>query len=1585
MKPFPFSVWMTRLEALCLIAACLFCATSEAQQADLYRKFSTGFRNPPARAHPLVYHWWLGGHVDTIRLKEEIRAFSDAGVAGFTIFEIGSRDTVLVGTGPEFLGDESFRTIRLAVDEAGKFGMEVGLNTASSWNAGGKWIPARHAAKSIYQSAVTTAGGGRLKLKIPFPEIPERDPGGRKRMIEWGNNGKPAYSEEIAVLAIPAGKVHADTSVLHDVSGHFDPGTETLDWNFPPGDWKIVRYVCANSGENLVLPSRHSAGPIIDHFDAEATAFHFNYIINRLESVLGDLRKTALKSLYMASYEARGFTWTPTLAAEFRQVNGYGIKKLLPALFDETFFPPAITARFKADFQHTLSELMIRNFYMKSKEICNAHGLKNNSEAGGPGLPLHRVPVEPLKALGKGLDIPRGEFWINHEQFNADGIDILRVVKEVSSAAHIYGSRIVEMEAFTSFQHWQEGPFEMKPAGDRAFAEGMNRVVVHGSTHNPAGTGHPGIVYHAGTHYNDKQVWWKKIKPFNQYLARISYLLQEADFEADVLYYYGDTIPNYGGHKHGRFSPGAGYDYELINTEILLNLEVKNGRLVNPGNGGTFRLLALTKEQEIPDQVRAKLNDLSKKGAVISGLKHEKATAGQLLKAMNVPPDFDYDDKDLFTLDYTHYRKDGLDFYFVVNTTGDWVSRNLTFRQFKKTPEVWDPVTGEIAAITIFEQGTGGITLPLALAPYESTFVVFQPGSTGESYTKINSGKIDPPKIRYGEYGMEIWEDGMFELHHGSKGRKFPNRLHVRTLEGAWEVFFDKTRGAPEKAIFPALSSWTLSETDGIRYYSGTARYEKQFVHTRHTGGQPGGRVYLDLGDLSHVAEVWLNGRSLGITWAKPFRFEVTGLLLAGMNKLVVEVANTWSNRITGDAITGQKVTRTHVPGTFVKGINQVRIPWRDVPLIPSGLFGPVTFTTLFPVAGAKELSVARIFSDYMVLQRDKPVPVWGTGTPDDEVAVQLGGHSFRCKVGSDGRWQGNLPAFPAGGPYTLRVQGPQKKVEFSNVLIGDVWFASGQSNMEHAVAGWEWIPHSAIRDAEKELKDTHFPRVRLFNVSLFPSPAPLPDLAADDKWQVAGAQSLAGFSASAWFFAKKLNRELNIPIGIIHSAWGGTSILAWSNPESLDDFSDSLHLKPFAGNYTAPVWKEMVRESISNHRERRIRMSYASPEALSTVLHDASGRLDWQTTEIPAEGKKFGAVTWLKKDITIPEDISGTGLELSLGFLNRQSNVYWNGTELGYFQYPAPVKIKVPASLVKPGRNRIVIRLSNQWETGQVQGKPEAFTLRAEVAEFGLPLAGNWEVLEGLEPIPAPQPSYVNQPSFLFNGMVNPVVPYAIKGVIWNQGEADAARPALYARLFTRLIGDWRKLWRDDRLPFFFVQGSNAYYTHEFGKRTFSKSYLREAQAKALALDGTGMVVSADIGDPYDVHPKNKQDYGNRLALQALKKVYGKDIAADGPVYQSHRITGDTVIIEFEKSSGPVVLRKHAVGNCCFELSGQAGRFFAAEAIVKENKVYVFSPSVRRPQVLRYAWGDNPSVCVFNQAGLPMAPLRIGDEGSYK
>lgn len=977
----------------CLIFIGVMTSFSSYSQTTLnnYQNLLQGFTNPPFFAHPKVYWWCLNGNIDTVRAKQELLAMKKAGVGGFDLFEIGvpKGDTMIPG-GPAFLSDESLKTIKFVIEEAGKLELSVGLNLASSWNAGGSWIQPKHGGKSLYYSKMNIKGNSAVQnIKVPFPEVnfPKASliGGTGKPMIPFQANGKPVYYEEVAVLAIPANIVKntLDTTKIINVSRFFDSEKDVLTWKAPSGDWEILRYVCSNSGQQLVLPSPHSAGLTIDHFDSTAVQTHLMYIINRLKPVLGDFRKTALKSFYLASYEARGFVWTSTLSKEFKKINGYDIYKFLPSFFDHELFNHETTKRVQADLKKTLSELMINNLYKKSKEICNRYGLKINSEAGGPGYPLYNGPAEPLKALG-ALDIPRGEFWVNHSRYykdsnGKDSIDILRVVKEVAAASHIYKRGVVEQEAFTSFQNWQEGPFDLKPFGDRAFCEGMNRVVFHGFSHNPTGTGFPGIVYHAGTHFNDKNPWWTKIKPFIDYLARNSYILQKANFVADVLYYYGDKIPNSATPKNTHFVVGPGYDYEVVNTEILLKgLTVRNGKLVL-SNGANFSMLALDREDEINPAVLAKLNELAKQGAMIVGprpqmvaaLKNQPNTGkkgedminqlwatvseyskvemdkkgkiysaikpSEILEALGVSADLNYSDKESFLLDFIHYQKLDMEFYFIRNTTNQWVSRECGFRQQSKVPEIWNPMTGEVVSVPVYNQDGKYIKIPITLAPYGSYFVVFKKKPSGTHYSGIITSNGHPPLIEYTKYGIQFLQEGTFSLVGEAGSKQIKNDIKLKNIEGPWELTFPKGWGAADSASFPKLISWTEAADKGIKYFSGTATYHKTFAYSNDAAALKEHRLYLDLGELSKVAEVWLNGKSLGITWATPHRFDITDFIINGNNILKVEVANTWSNRLTGDALTGEKYTNTNLK------ISSNGVTWANTPLIKSGLLGPVT------------------------------------------------------------------------------------------------------------------------------------------------------------------------------------------------------------------------------------------------------------------------------------------------------------------------------------------------------------------------------------------------------------------------------------------------------------------------------------------------------------------------------------------------------------------------------------------------------------------------------------------------------------------
>ena len=937
-----------------------------------YEDLSTNFKDPQGTARAKVYWWWLNGNVDTTRMKTELHAIKNAGLGGVNIFEIGvpkwADPQNITSAGPAFMGDESLDIITMAIKEATKLGLEVDFNLSSSWNAGGSWTLPQHAAKSLYFTKIKINGKENREIKLPFPNIPKTDEQGKKRLIEFTPNGKPVYYEEVAVLAIPAIKEqYLDTAKIVNISAFFNAKTETLKWNVPEGEWEILRYVCSNSGEQLKLPSPNSMGPIIDHFDAASNEVHFMFFIDKLKSRLGnDFTKTALKSFYLASFEASQTAWTSSLPSEFKKHSGYDIYKFLPYVFDKNSFSPEITKSFSQDFNITISELMINNHYGKGREISNKYGLNLISESGGPGPPLHNVPVDGIKALGT-LNVPRGEFWINHSRYDgtADSIDLVMLVKEVSAASNLYQRKIAELEAFTSFQNWMEGPGDMKPIGDRSFAEGMNRVVIHGFTHNPGNYGYPGIVYHAGTHYNDKITWWSKSKPFNDYLARISYILQETDFTADVLYYYGEQVPNFVTSKNTRFAVGSGYDYEVIDTENLLNaLTVEDGVLTLP-YGAKFKVLALGDIIGKNKAILSKLDELLKQGAIITGVKPDNSTVNQLwtseafsakskeakiyttpvldiLKSLSISPDFDYPDKQSSklsyqnsnqpVLDYIHYKKGDLDFYFVRNTRNQWISRNCSFRQQDKSPEIWDPVTGDIITVNVYNQSGDYINVPLCFAPYGSYFIVFGPKTTPD-FSQIKTQNL--PRFEYLSQGIQFLDNGTFTLD----GKTVTNKVEPFTITGSWDITFDEKWGAPGKVNFPELISWTDSPVDGIKYYSGTAVYTKSFTYNKPSAGN----IYLDLGEVSKVAEVWLNNQSLGITWTSPYRYDVTNIVKQGENELRIEIVNTWANRIIGDLTgTGKKYTTTNLT---IRGTTELL--WTETPLIKSGLFGPVTINSI--------------------------------------------------------------------------------------------------------------------------------------------------------------------------------------------------------------------------------------------------------------------------------------------------------------------------------------------------------------------------------------------------------------------------------------------------------------------------------------------------------------------------------------------------------------------------------------------------------------------------------------------------------------
>lgn len=791
---------------------------------------------------------------------------------------------------------------------------------------------------------------------------------------EWNrdnlHDGDTEGPRGVFATAGPPAFALATADAVVDVTKHVDRQGR-LRWGAPAGEWTVLRFVCMNTGERLKVPSPNSDGWATDHLSAEATRVHLEHVIARLRDTFGgDLRTSGLKNLYLASYEVRGPVWSPTFTEQFRRRRGYDMTPYLPAVFDAQVGDEDTTERFLFDYRKTLGEVLVDAYYRAARDAANKAGLEIKSEAGGPGPPIHNVPVDALLA-NSAVDAIQGEFW--PKRWAADG---MWVVKETAAAGHIYGKRRVHMEAFTSDESWGEGPQDLKASADRVFWEGGNHMVWHTWAHNAPEAGQPGWAYYAGTHLNRNVTWWGKARPFMEYLARASFLLQRGHFVADVLYYYGDQGFNFVGPRRHDPGLGPGYDYDVTNADVILNrLAVRNGRLVLP-DGMSYSVLVLPDREDINPAVLAKLDTLVSEGAIVVGPKPRRASGleghpasdgrvrelagrlwadldgsarqarthgkgkviwGKALKRVladeGIGPDFTGGS----ALDFIHRRDGGADVYFVRNTRSEAASAKVAFRVADREPEFWDPRTGVIERAGVYQRTKDGMEVPLDLAPNGSVFVVFRRPARADAISAVSPGAAIT--FRNGSAFLQTRSNGQYTVERigGRQQTVRVERLPAPlALEGPWSVQFEPGRDAPVRLALPTLTSWTRHSDPGVRFFSGTARYQKTF--TVPPGWKSSGqRASLDLGRLWTIGEAWLNGKPLGILWTAPFEVDCTEALREGSNELVVEIVNTWHNRIVGDAKLPpeQRITRTNVPASGGK-------PWAQLEPLESGLFGPV-------------------------------------------------------------------------------------------------------------------------------------------------------------------------------------------------------------------------------------------------------------------------------------------------------------------------------------------------------------------------------------------------------------------------------------------------------------------------------------------------------------------------------------------------------------------------------------------------------------------------------------------------------------------
>jgi len=874
------------------------------------------FRNPPIEARPGAFWDWMNGNVDLAEITHELEEMKAKGMSGAEIWDIGVISPLPeepIPAGPAFLGPESLKAINHAIDQADRLGLHLGIVSASSWNAGGSWIQPRDAMKGLYHTEITVNGPTRLSQVLPFPSS----------NAPKGTNGLPVYYKEIAVLAFPLSpnNVIRDTAAVRNLTANMN-SDGLLTWDVPTGSWRIARFITSNTGAKLNVPSPNSNGLIIDHLDGNAAETHFRYIVDQILKTR--LSLDALRYMEVDSVEVsnRIMDWTDSFVAEFRKRRGYDPIPYLPALTGKSFADPQITSRFQHDYRKTVSDLWIDGHYRKSTEFLNTYGMQLVAEAGHGGYPR----AEPLRACG-AVDIPRGEFW-NGQRF--------WVVKEVASAAHIYGRQIVDSESFTGWRHWQDGPLEYKRLADTAFCAGLNRMTFHTFAHTPPRGGVPGYMYHAGEHFNVNSTWWPKAAPMLSYFSRCCYLLQQGLPVADVCFYYGDDAPNLVATRRigpdskrldgatcahcGRPNPapanalGTGYDYDIINSDIIRNrMEFKDGRIVLP-HGVSYAVIVLPERTDIPLPVLEKLEKLVRDGATLLGPKPSRDTSladyprcdeqvgtiaervwgpgngnetrersygkgrvisdrnrvRDILQQQGIGPDFAYSSLEKpADLDYIHRRTQDADIYFVSNTQMEEAEADCTFRVSSRRPQLWYPDTGDLKPCTGYSRVPGGMKLKLRLPPAGSVFVVF-------SGTAPETAPTPAPK----------------------ETRALPAPLDIT---GPWEVRFPANLGAPPSRVFDKLVSWTTVPDDGIKYFSGTATYLKEF---EVPPALPAGdwRLELSLGLIRNVADATLNGKPLGILWKPPYTYDVTGIIRGGKNELKIEIVNLWANRLVGDA-----------------------------------------------------------------------------------------------------------------------------------------------------------------------------------------------------------------------------------------------------------------------------------------------------------------------------------------------------------------------------------------------------------------------------------------------------------------------------------------------------------------------------------------------------------------------------------------------------------------------------------------------------------------------------------------------------------
>ena len=629
----------------------------------------------------------------------------------------------------------------------------------------------------------------------------------------------------------------------------------------------------------------------------------------------------------------------------------------------------------------------------------------------------------------------------------------------------------------------------------------------------------------------------------------------------------------------------------------------------------------------------------------------------------------------------------------------------------------------------------------------------------------------------------------------------------------------------------------------------------------------------------------------------------------------------------------------------------------------------------LVNLAAFGQVRMARIFSDHVVLQRQQPIPVWGWAKPGETVKATLAGQTQQAKADANGKWLVRFTPLEAGGPHTLAATAKSGSASAADVLIGEVWLCSGQSNME-------W-PVRQANNFATEKKNANFPQIRHFRVEHELALTPQTELKSGD-WKVASSETVGDFTAVGFFFARELYQKLNIPIGLMHSSWGGSQVEGWISKEGMmsnDELRPTIQNLPTTWQAADSLMDLKLRQQlkVSPTLTAADEQKYLDPnyDFAGWRKTDPMGQWEWKDL------KGFVGQGYMARIVDIPDEMVTTQTTLGLAENDSPNKVYINGKLISEGVVNGIRKMTVPANTWKAGQNRIVVKMGGMvnpsWYGLGLKGSGSDLYLEDGLQRISL--ANDWRILPSFAEKHEYKRFMNNVAISIYNAMIAPLEPMAMRGVLWYQGETNAGRSYQYRQSFPLLITNWRQKFGQN-MSFYFVQLS-SYGGNQNSNQGSGWAELREAQTMTLSLPKTGMAVITDIGNPKDIHPTNKQDVGHRLALNALKLDYGQTVNYSSPMYDKVAFEGDKAIVTFKNGADdlarPGLMVKDKYGYLKgFELAGDDKVFYYAQAQIKGNTVVVSHPNVPKPVAVRYAWTDAPEEAnLFSSDGLPANPFR--------